>query len=55
MSPVDFESFAGAGLHAHKGAAGSELRTNVADIFLQDAVPAAVAERPQPLFESRRQ
>ncbi len=52
VAPVDFEPFPGHRLHAHKGAAGRQLRTHFADIFLEDAVPAAVTEWAQPLFNN---
>ena len=38
VAPVDFEAFAGERFHAHEGAVGRELRTNLAHILPQDAV-----------------
>jgi len=51
VAPVNFESFPGHRLHAHEGAAGSRLRTHLADIFLEDARAAGITERTQALFD----
>jgi hypothetical protein len=50
VPPIDLEALAGRRLHPQEGAAGLQLRTNGLHIPAQNAVPTAVAQRPQLLF-----
>ena len=54
VAPVNLEAFPGDGFHADEGAAGLQLRTHPAYIFLEDARSAFVTEWSQALFDDSR-
>src|SRR5713101_9844958 len=53
VPPIDFEALAGRGLHADKSATRLGLWAGFFQVVAQERGPAAVAERPQPLFDHR--